>query len=313
MSGGDIKTQVIELLGRHPNGVTDEMLTSKFGMQSMKAAALPVLNQLIQSNRLKATSLKGGGLRFMLVEEELAKKLEGLTPETMMVYHEIEGGGTDGISTGDIKKRTNIQQNTLTKATKELERRMIIKRVKSIHQKTQKIWMLYDLQPSTHITGGPWYTDNEFDHEFVTEICNVVERYISDEWHSHESTPTSLQRAVKYVSTSGISQEVLSTEHIKQILGRLTFDSKIEEYQMSEGAAKRLVDEGPFYRPTMAASTVMEVIEVDRSVISPCMNYLSLWSDWAEVDERAAVDAMELPNPFNSSANTSSFEIKSEH
>ena len=82
---------------------------------------------------------------------------------------------------------------------------------------------------------------------------------------------------------------------------------------MSEGAAKRLVDEGPFYRPTMAASTVMEVIEVDRSVISPCMNYLSLWSDWAEVDERAAVDAMELPNPFNSSANTSSFEIKSEH
>ncbi len=51
----------------------------------------------------------------------------------------------------------------------------LIKRVKSIHQKTQKIWMLYDLMPSTNLTGGPWYTDNDFDHEFVLEICKIAE------------------------------------------------------------------------------------------------------------------------------------------
>ena len=44
----------------------------------------------------------------------------------------------------------------MTKATKELDRRCLIKRVKSIHQKTQKIWMLFDLMPSANITGGPW-------------------------------------------------------------------------------------------------------------------------------------------------------------
>ena len=70
---------------------------------------------------------------------------------------QIERAGNNGISSGDIKKKTNIQQNTVTKATKELDRRCLIKRVKSIHQKTQKIWMLFDLMPSANITGVPWY------------------------------------------------------------------------------------------------------------------------------------------------------------
>ena len=33
-----------------------------------------------------------------------------------------------------------MQQNTLNKTLKELERRMLIKSVKSIHQKPRKIW-----------------------------------------------------------------------------------------------------------------------------------------------------------------------------
>ena len=292
------KTQVLNQLSAKPEGVTDTELMSHFGAAAMKDSVLPVLNQLMQANRLKSVQLEAGGILFQLVEEQIAQKLQGLTPETMMVYHEIEGGGTDGISTGDIKKRTNIQQNTLTKATKELERRLIIKRGKSIHQKTQKIWMLYDLMPSTHITGGPWYTDNEFDHEFVSEISNVVQNFIGDEWFNN-SRPSSLQKVETWVTTSGITQESLSTEHIRQILGRLTFDSKIETYHMTPDAARQNPDTGPFYRPTMPLGSVMRVLGVDQSVISPCMNYLSLWADWADVDERAAVDAMDQPNPFN--------------
>lgn len=109
-----------------------------------------------------------------LLDEELAMKLQGLAPETMMVYHEIERAGNDGVWNRDIKSSTGVPQNLLSKALKELDKRSLIKSVKSIHQKTKKIWMLYDLTPSTAITGGPWYTDNEFDHEFVNEIANLA-------------------------------------------------------------------------------------------------------------------------------------------
>jgi hypothetical protein len=61
----------------------------------------------------------------------------------------------------------------------------LIKRVKSIHQKTQKIWMLMDLTPSANITGGPWYTDNDFDHEFVNEICKIAESQVCLSLFSH--------------------------------------------------------------------------------------------------------------------------------
>jgi len=34
--------------------------------------------------------------------------------------------------------------------------------------------MLYDMVPAKEITGGPWYSDQEFDHEFVQELGNFI-------------------------------------------------------------------------------------------------------------------------------------------
>jgi len=189
--------------------------------------------------------------------------MAGLSPEIMMVYHEIERAGNNGISSGDIKKKTNIQQNTVTKATKELDRRGLIKRVKSIHQKTQKIWMLYDLMPSANITGGPWYTDNEFDHEFVSEICKIAESHIKEEWET-KAVPSSLQAVDRRVSSSGVSQEALSQNHIRQVLNRLIFDSKIEEVVLNPALRQRFTDPGPYYR-----STPQDITHYDRFTSLP--------------------------------------------
>ena len=38
--------------------------------------------------------------------------------------------------------------------------------------------MLYDILPSKDITGGPWYTDQEFDHEFIEELCKFIVQYV---------------------------------------------------------------------------------------------------------------------------------------
>lgn len=39
--------------------------------------------------------------------------------------------------------------------------------------------MLAHLEPSVDITGGPWFSENELDTEFIEELCNVVHRFIS--------------------------------------------------------------------------------------------------------------------------------------
>src|SRR5882762_5637289 len=40
--------------------------------------------------------------------------------------------------------------------------------------------MLFHLQPSVEITGGPWYTDNELDTEFIKLLSSACLHYIKD-------------------------------------------------------------------------------------------------------------------------------------
>ena len=45
---------------------------------------------------------------------------------------------------------------------------------------TRKIYMLEGLEPSIALTGGPWYTDNELDTEFIQNLTEACYRLISD-------------------------------------------------------------------------------------------------------------------------------------
>ena len=114
---------------------------------------------------------------YKLVDEQTAPVLAALSPEQVMVLEEIKRAGNMGVWQRDIKTATNIAAQTLTKTLKALEANNHIKSVKSVTSKTKKLYMLYDLVPSREITGGPWYTDQEFDYDFVGRLAQVVYQY----------------------------------------------------------------------------------------------------------------------------------------
>ena len=45
---------------------------------------------------------------------------------------------------------------------------------------TRKIYMLFHLEPSTEMTGGPWYTDKELDTEFIKLLTAACLKFIRD-------------------------------------------------------------------------------------------------------------------------------------
>lgn len=45
---------------------------------------------------------------------------------------------------------------------------------------TRKIYMLDSLEPSIALTGGPWYTDNELDTEFIQHLSDACLKFIRD-------------------------------------------------------------------------------------------------------------------------------------
>jgi hypothetical protein len=62
--------------------------------------------------------------------------------------------------------------------------------------------MLYHLEPSVEMTGGPWYTDNELDTEFIKLLSSACLQYVKDRVsitslfsHSHPYITSELSKA----------------------------------------------------------------------------------------------------------------------
>ena len=50
--------------------------------------------------------------------------------------------------------------------------------MRSITSKSKKLYILFDTVPAKELTGGPWYTDQEFDHEFLAELSKFICQYV---------------------------------------------------------------------------------------------------------------------------------------
>lgn len=133
-----------------------------------------------------------------------------------------------GIWTRDIKLAANIPQHTLTKTLKILEQRNLVKSVRSVVSKSKKLYMLYDMVPAKEITGGPWYTDQEFDHEFVEELSSFIVSFIKSQGMADVSVIN------ERVRISGISKVELSIEELELVLQTLVYDGRLEEVRIVE-------------------------------------------------------------------------------
>ena len=87
------------------------------------------------------------------------------------MYQIIEDSGNKGIWIRDIRIKSNLVQTHIARVLKTLESKKLIKSVKSVQASKKKVYMLYDVTPDESLTGGAWYSDQEFESEFV-EVLN---------------------------------------------------------------------------------------------------------------------------------------------
>jgi DNA-directed RNA polymerase III subunit RPC6 len=241
----DLKSQLVELLRQAPSGLSNDQLENHFGASKMASIA-EVVNILLEQKRLNLFT-HGSGLVYKLVAEETAVKFEGLTQEQMLVYQICERAGSKGVWTRDIKNQSNIPQHTLNKTLKDLEGRSLIKYVRSVTSKSRKLYMLFDTQPAKEITGGPWYTDQEFDHAFVEELCRAVVNFVgSTSRRPGDPLPDSHNLLVQLTTSGIIAANTITVEDLEMILNMLVYDGRLEEVRnaamggagMAGGAAR---------------------------------------------------------------------------
>ena len=157
--------------------------------------------------------------------------MQGLDAHSKLVYQVVESAGNKGIWTVDIRVQTNIPQATLTKIFKQLETRKLIKPIKAVTAKTKKLYMLYDLLPSKEITGGSWYTEGEFDHEFIAELRNFIIMCVR---RMNRGMGVSIQQISAKMIQANVSRVKLSLEEVHQLVQTLLHDYLIEERGVTE-------------------------------------------------------------------------------
>ncbi|KAL9184701.1 hypothetical protein ACHAXT_012671 [Thalassiosira profunda] len=231
--------QLLSLSQHKGRGISNATLKSHFG-ESKYPQLVPIINELTRASRLamSKSALRNGEseVYFSLLSAEGATKLQGLDASSKMVYQVIEGSGNKGIWTVDVRVQTNIQQATLTKIFKQLEARRLIKPIKAVTAKTKKLYMLYDLTPSKEITGGPWYSDYEFDHEFIAELRNFILMCIRRmNGGRGVGNGVTLKQIAGKMAQANVSRVPLSLDDVRQLLNTLEFDYMVERRGATEG------------------------------------------------------------------------------
>ena len=210
-----------------------------------------LVQELVNSELVKLGT-QDGELKFSAVTKAEADKVSKMTDEERMIYSHIEAAGRDGIWQKIIKTKTNLHQHIFTKSLKALENKRFVKSIKDVKHPTRKIYMLYNLQPSIALTGGPWFTDSELDTEFVESLLNIVWQFITtkslpnpfpgqlkrapgEEYNPDQTTYCStfdgyplLEDVLDFILKSGITTVDLSVGDIKSLCDVLEYEDRIE-------------------------------------------------------------------------------------
>ena len=215
------------------NGATLEDLRLKCPDVSEKNL-VDILNNLLQAEKLSVAK-RGSTLYYYCDTYDPTLESFSITEDEKILYQSIKFAGNQGIWTKDLKIRTNLHQTIISKSLKTLETKKLIKAVKSVKNSPRKLYMLYNLEPSSEITGGPWFTDFELDSQFVEDLVDSVLKIINSKMNLNiketifpvDFTYPTIKDIAFSLSSLRITNADLSHDNIRQIVERLYFDGSI--------------------------------------------------------------------------------------
>lgn len=213
--------RILDLFSTFSDGLTDKIMEENLKDVDLNVRA-QAINALLQKRQLQVFK-QGDFIVYKQQTKEESVRFKGLSSEDMLIYQAIKNAGNMGIWTKDMKRETNLQQPQVNKALKNLEARGLIKGVKCVSNQAKKVYMLAELTPSKEITGGAWYTGQNFDTEFTNIVKQQCLQFVL------QQGVATIESVADFVRKSGISKVELKVEELKQILDMLVLDGDVEE------------------------------------------------------------------------------------
>ncbi|XP_054881971.1 DNA-directed RNA polymerase III subunit RPC6-like [Poeciliopsis prolifica] len=233
----EIENRIKELCQQFPQGITDQVIQNDLPHLEPQQRAM-ALNKLLSLGQLDLLR-NSSGLLYRLKDTQSASKMKGSDNQEKLVYQIIEDAGNKGIWSRDIRFKSNLPLTEINKILKNLESKKLIKAVKSVAASKKKVYMLYNLQPDRTVTGGAWYSDQDFESEFVEVLNQQCFKFLQSKAEAardgqqspmvqRNSSFATSHEVWKYICELGISKVDLSMDDIETILNTLIYDGKVE-------------------------------------------------------------------------------------
>ncbi|XP_065182756.1 DNA-directed RNA polymerase III subunit RPC6-like [Sycon ciliatum] len=303
----DLEVRILELCQR--SGEVSHDLIRRELPQHVEAARLATaINRLLSTGRLEV--LKQGDVLFYRTKNtEVLGSLQGADNEEKLVYQIVEQAQTKGIWTRDIRQQSGLNETQLKKVLKTLESKKIIKQLKSVGNQKKKVYMLFNLEPDQSVTGGPWFTDQDFESEFVDVLMQQCLKFLQsrastlapaaafggvavgdlDPIARRSAALTNSSDVWEFINRLGVSKVKLTVEHIEMLLGALIYDGKVEREVTSgmdgkpvvlyRARSSTLAPTGLMCTPCAACPLVFNCCEGSAVSPSTCV-YMKEWLDW---------------------------------
>jgi len=266
----EIQEKIIQLCGEYPKGINDAVIQNEIPDLDVKQRATAI-NNLLLSGKIDIFK-QGANLLYKLKDKSLVDGLKNADNQEKVVYQIIAAAGNKGIWVRDIRFKSNLILAQVNKILKNLEGKKLVKSVKSVAAAKKKVYMLYDLEPDRSVTGGSWYSDQDFESEFVQvlhqQCLKFLKQKISIASKMHPNDPAALKNGSfvssremwNFINELGISKVKLSVEDIEMILETLIYDGKVEKSVIACAESTNVSGQMNIYRsvePLVPVSPVM--------------------------------------------------------
>jgi len=249
----DIEAKVIDLCKKNTKGISDDVIRENIpGLTPQQR--VQAINKLLSTGQIELLK-SGNTLLYRFKDSQAASKTKGFDVEEKLIYQVIEDADNKGIWIRDIRYKCNLPMTQVNKVLKSLEGKKLIKAVNSVSAGKRKVYMLYNLEPDASVTGGAWYSDQDFESEFVDILNQQCYKFLeqkSQEAQGMKIDPllkrnrsyASSTEVWKYISELGISKVTLSIQDIETILNTIIFDGKAEMIVVSDSSSATTSKDG---------------------------------------------------------------------
>uniref|UniRef100_A0A671SZ07 DNA-directed RNA polymerase III subunit RPC6 n=1 Tax=Sinocyclocheilus anshuiensis TaxID=1608454 RepID=A0A671SZ07_9TELE len=222
------RVEIKELCQQFPHGITDQVIQNDMSNieAQQRASAINRLLSVGQLDLLRNSS----GLLYRLKDAQSASKVKVSDNQEKLVYQIIEDAGNKGIWSRDIRYKSNLPLTEINKILKNLESKKLIKAVKSVAASKKKVYMLYNLQPDRSVTGGAWYSDQDFESEFVEVLNQQCFKFLQSKVRLDSKQSPMVQKNSSFANSHEVWKYIceLGISKVCTILNTLIFDGKVE-------------------------------------------------------------------------------------